>query len=410
MVFSTMKLGAIIANMLFLASLAHLFPMAQSQPAGLRVPLDRQLRSDPHCGCNECTDEVWNLIVSDFAGDFTCGARIEWYMGFHSVNETEACLAVAGQEFPSECGKACNPLRCDGRNTPYPVQDDIPIVSGDLQVDSELYCFPSYTARQRWTSVWSNGFSMEVKETQAPLATCGPGDNYFSKDTVSFDAVTQELKLEFKKDSLGRWMGAEVRLVLPTGEMPFHYGTYEWSVNSVKVINVTDNTVTKQHLPRRLVLGLFTWDTTENFAIRENRNHEVDIEISQFGVENGPDVNFLVQPPGAPQQAKYFSGGNDETYDQSGHTWKFDWNPSNISWYSSAAGGLSHTYSNDIIIDLASPPWLQCMPADVEIRVSITHHVGVTNDAKNAISHFNFTVSRMISDESLESRWCQCTS
>ena len=96
----------------------------------------------------------------------------------------------------------------------------------------------------------------------------------------------------------------------------------------------------------------------------------MDIEISNFGDVGGPDVNFLVQPPGKPQQAKLFSGGTPFTYDQSGHhTWKFDWNPNNIVWYSSAGGGLSHEYSSDIILEYASPPWLQCMPADVEVRV-----------------------------------------
>ena len=56
-------------------------------------------------------------------------------------------------------------------------------------------------------------------------------------------------------------------------------------------------------------------------------------------------------------------------YDQGGHTYKFDWNPNNITWYTDAAGGLSHVYSADIVLDYASPAWLQCMPADVEIRV-----------------------------------------
>jgi hypothetical protein len=345
-----------------------------------RYRRDRRLRASTgsattntyNCGCQNCTEDIWNLTVSDFAGDFTCGARITWFADFFSVSQQEACIAVAANEFPVECGKACNPLRCDGRQTPYTIQNNPPIVSGDLLIDSDMYCFPSHGARQRYTNVWDNNFIMEIKETQLPLTVCDPGANYFATDTVSFDSVTEELTLEFKKDLQGRWRGAEVRLVLPETSMPFQYGTYEWTVKSINIISTINNTVISQTLPPRLVLGLFTWDTTEDFAIRENRNHEVDIEISQFGDIGGPDANFLVQPPGQPQQAKYYSGGSPGVYDQSGHVWKFDWNPGNITWYSNAAGGISHVYSNDIILDYASPPWLQCMPADVEIRVSST--------------------------------------
>lgn len=93
------------------------------------------------------------------------------------------------------------------------------------------------------------------------------------------------------------------------------------------------------------------------------------MEISVFGDVGGPDVNFLVQPPGEPQQAKLYSGGTEGQYDQSGHSYKFDWEPGMISWYSDAAGGLSHVYSSDKIIEYYSPSYIQCLPADVEIRV-----------------------------------------
>lgn len=351
----------------------------------------RQLQN--RCGdCQDCTDEVWNKIVSDYNGDFSCGARIDWVTA-NGVNpndgvtigmpQYDACMVVAANEFPTECGKACNPKRCDGRQDPYVVPDDpTPVQAGDLTADTDLYCFPPLAARQEYPNVWSNAFVMQVKESPSPTATCDPGNTHFSNQAVAFDAATQELTLEFKKQS-GRWMGGEVRLVLPPGEAPFSYGTYRWSLKSVKILNANTGVMVDppRPLPPRLTIGLFTWDATENFDIRENRNHEVDIEIGNFGNAGGPDVHFLVQPPGQPQHAKLYSGGAAGSYDQSGYAWEFTWSPNQIAWSSTAAGGsLSHLYSADIIQDYYSPPWLQCMPADVEIRVRTLRKNGVGLD------------------------------
>jgi hypothetical protein len=233
-----------------------------------------------------------------------------------------------------------------------------------------MYCFPSYGNRQTWNNVWDNNFLLQVKETEAPMLTCGPGANFFSTETVSFDTNSQELTLEFKKNPInGKWMGGEVRLVLPQADMPFSYGTYHWSLKTVQIIDTITGEIVSTTLPPRIVLGLFTWDTTEDFGVRENMNHEVDIEISNFGEVGGPDVNFLVQPPGKPQHAKLYSGGAAGLYDQGGHMYKFNWNPNNITWFSDAGDGLSHVYSADTILEYDSPAWLQCLPADVEIRV-----------------------------------------
>ena len=224
-----------------------------------------------HCGCQDCDDSIWNLNVYDYNGDYTCGARIEWVRDTLGQTEEDACIAVAANEFPTECGKACNPFRCDGRQNPYSVANDPPVVSGDLAFDADLYCYPSYNARQTYTNVWSNNFIMQTKETQDPLARCDPGANLFDKNAASFDANTQELTLTFEKEpGEGVWRGSEVRLVLPVGEAPFSYGTYEWSVKSIEIIDSFTNTVVSKTLPPRIVLGLFTWDPSENFAIREN--------------------------------------------------------------------------------------------------------------------------------------------
>lgn len=192
------------------------------------------------CGCNECDDYTWNKM----AGDYPCGSHITWWHTDKGLSEEDACITVS-KIFPTICGPRCNPERCDGRPRP------------PLQPDTELYCYPDYNSRVRYTNVWGD-FIMEVKESGG---TCGPGDNFFDQSTVEFDQGTQELKLLYKQLPDGRWSSSEVRLVLPDDQMPFQYGRYMFEVSSVKVME-SDGTVVSNHLPPDLVLGLFTWDDT----------------------------------------------------------------------------------------------------------------------------------------------------
>ena len=349
-----------------------------------------------HCGCLECNETYWNKPAVDYSGAYTCGERIEYTKNKHGISEDEACMLVAGKEFAAVCGIGCNPNRCDGRNNPYDVVDEIPPKSGDLRPDTPLYCFPQYDRRKRWVNVWENNFTMEVKETNGS-GRCGPGNSFFGADMIHFDETSEELKFEFKKEG-GIWKGAEVRLVLPDPEMPFTYGRFEWSVKSIQVFH--GDSVVSQTLPPSIVLGLFTWDATENFDVRENFNHEIDIEISQFNTVGGPDVNLLVQPVGLPQHAKFYSGGSIGSYDQSGHKWRFDWNPNNVTWYSDAATGLNHQYSSDDILYYSSPAYVQCLPADVEIRMNLWNVQGVdapinmTDDMRIEVIVDNFSYQK----------------
>jgi hypothetical protein len=96
------------------------------------------------------------------------------------------------------------------------------------------------------------------------------------------------------KNVNGVWEGSEVRVLLPDSEMPFRYGTFSYSVSSVSVVDTTTNTVVSSVLPDDLVIGLFTWDDTEDYATHENYNHEVDIEISRWNNPTASDVQFLV--------------------------------------------------------------------------------------------------------------------
>jgi len=69
-------------------------------------------KNPTYCGCGECTTEIWNT----YAGDYTCGARIEW---LHATYPNEypskkaACRIVSSSEFSTICGPYCNPDLCD---------------------------------------------------------------------------------------------------------------------------------------------------------------------------------------------------------------------------------------------------------------------------------------------------------
>lgn len=66
----------------------------------------------PLCGCDSCTEEVWNTVVDGFS----CGTRILLSRDDTNtendilINEMKSCQVVA-EAFPEECG-ACHPLAC----------------------------------------------------------------------------------------------------------------------------------------------------------------------------------------------------------------------------------------------------------------------------------------------------------
>lgn len=216
------------------------------------------------CGCAECNQDVWLTM----AGEFSCGARISWLVGRGQIS-TEACRTVGAQEYADVCGP-CNPDTCQHvaaattvsevppelyQPPAQPELDDIP-----LTPEFPLYCFPAYSERIRYDNVWGK-YTVEVKESEN---ACGPSDNLFSNNTVQVQ--DDELTLQFKKVGES-WMGSEVRVLLPWEEMPFQYGEYSFSLKSVQVIDSASGSVVDTVLPITMILGLFTWDVTESYAI-----------------------------------------------------------------------------------------------------------------------------------------------
>jgi len=334
-------------------------------------------------------------------------------MNTQNMGEEDACLAVFGNEFPVTCGRACDPRRCDAVLTAFPT---IAPHTPTLTFDSSMYCFPAYNDRTRFTNVWGN-YVVEVKE-----GVCGPDANTFTTDTVKVEEDTSgnndELTLQYKYVPVTGWEGSEVRVVLPDAQMPFKYGTYKFSVKSIVHRNTKTGLVVSNVLPPSLILGLFTWDTTDSYDVHENWNHEVDIEISRWGIRDNKDVQFLVQPPEQPQWYRFQSDSDINNLDQAGHTYEFLWNPGSIHWSTTAGGGQTHSYSTELAIQYGVPDRVQCLPADIEIRMNLWNlggiqapmDMGIDDIVEVVIDSFTYTPSGLthVDDGGHCTKHCQC--
>ncbi|KAL3801331.1 hypothetical protein HJC23_006941 [Cyclotella cryptica] len=65
--------------------------------------------SVPYCGCNSCTQAVWDTLVTDAGGSYSCGSRITWLQTVQGYSGASACQKVAN-EFPSVC--RCDTMSC----------------------------------------------------------------------------------------------------------------------------------------------------------------------------------------------------------------------------------------------------------------------------------------------------------
>lgn len=122
----------------------------------------------------------------------------------------------------------------------------------------------------------SLNFSGHVWLVKASTSRVGPGTNYFSdsRDNVWVDA-TGRLHLRICERE-GKWYCAEI-----ISKESFGLGTYRFTLDTPLV-----------KVDRNIVLGLFTWSDSAEFAHRE-----IDVECGKWGNES--DVNnaqFVVQP------------------------------------------------------------------------------------------------------------------
>jgi hypothetical protein len=358
------------------------------------------------CGCESCTEE----ILQRQAGDFTCQERISWIqLNDVTVNNSEeaACRKVSN-EYSTICGPQCNPDQCPpSAPVPSPVMN--PTSNSDY--DQILYCFPPKDNRTRYRNVWNN-HTVEVKED---VNVCGPGDTKFSSSTVIVPRRRKQVRLLYKIVN-GVWTGSELRVV-PSPLEPFSYGTYRFSISRVAWRRNRQRFANE--LPPSLVLGLFSWDPTDDYAIKENYNREVDIEISRWNDVNATasDGQFLVQPPGSPQMKRFHTGINGRRR-PGGNIYEFTWLPGVVQWNTTAGGGQSHSYSTKQAITLGLNDYVQCLPANVEIRMNLWNTLGTQQPTamkprdvvEVVIDNFEYIPSRQIGvrNGNYCSKDCQC--
>lgn len=69
------------------------------------------------CGCSStCTMDVLQSVTTDYSGDYTCVARMDWLRSEIGLSEREACIEIAGVQFHHICG-GCNPIQCNPGKT-----------------------------------------------------------------------------------------------------------------------------------------------------------------------------------------------------------------------------------------------------------------------------------------------------
>ena len=114
----------------------------EEESGGKKTPGYCQPASTPnYCACPTCTQDVWDSL----ADQFSCGARIEWLQSSYGITEKEACMKVAGREFPIPCGP-CNTFICDPQTQRIlPEPDDIMTLVWSDEFDQEDGTAPDST-------------------------------------------------------------------------------------------------------------------------------------------------------------------------------------------------------------------------------------------------------------------------
>jgi hypothetical protein len=173
---SSKLLLRIVAAACMLLSSTTLAAAAEPQEAGgsggLRAARRKaQASTKNRCGCAQCSDSIWARPAKDPVTlvSFTCGERIEYLISQEGKSEEDACRKVAGDEFAVQCGRECNPNRCDGR---YFVPNSVgsgSSTSSSFEVNTVTnltpqYCFPEPSSRKTWDNVWGK-YTVQGKKT-----------------------------------------------------------------------------------------------------------------------------------------------------------------------------------------------------------------------------------------------------
>jgi len=176
-----------------------------------------------------------------------------------------------------------------------------------------------------------SGYTWWVKTSSGRV---GPGPNYFS-DSPNNVWVDGEGRLHLRITKVkNRWYCAEVVSTDVLG-----YGTYRWELASPV-----------DHFDRNVVLGLFTWSDTSEFA-----NGEIDIEFARWGSRDPyPNAQFVVQPYDAADHMVRFNmpaGVPDSTH-------SFLWAPERVFFQSLAGPWMSEPPAGAVVLEWSFlSPW-----------------------------------------------------
>jgi len=124
------------------------------------------------------------------------------------------------------------------------------------------------------------------------------------------------------------------------------------------------------------------------------------------------------QPPEAPHYQRFYTGPS-ETMDQGGHVYEFMWNPTNVTWLTDANGGQRLEYTTEQALRAGLTDRIQCLPADVEVRVNLWNVEGTSQPVdmtesqvvEVVIDSFSFEPSNVdgVEDGEFCSKHCQCS-
>ena len=199
---------------------------------------------------------------------------------------------------------------------------EIPTVAGgDLPED-----IPALTSLKQSRDIsschrlieWS-GHTWWVKTSRG--GTLGPGSNVFS-DSSQAVFVDADNHLHLKIINVdGVWQCSEI-VSLET----FGYGLYEFELEQGPVLD------------KNAVFGFFTWEND----VPEEYNREIDIEFSQWGIDDGINSQYVVQP--WQDDANIFKFNFPINEDGSIH--RFYWQPDLIKFQSIFCSNESETSGN----------------------------------------------------------------
>ena len=99
-----------------------------------------------YCGCDSCTQEVWDTLATNSDGSFTCGSRINWLQTVLGYDEASACATVSDEFIDGPCGPVCDPSKCSPP-TLAPTQPPIP---------KATYCGCDSCTQEVWDTLATN--------------------------------------------------------------------------------------------------------------------------------------------------------------------------------------------------------------------------------------------------------------